>query len=127
MTQPPMRISASVLGTPDARALGAFYARLLGWPIVDNQQFWVMVRPPGGGTGLSFQHEPDFVAPVWPPQPGKPQMQSHLDIAVPDLDAGVTWALEAGARLADHQPQDQVRVMVDPVGHLFDLFPGPVT
>lgn len=51
---------------------------------------------------------------------------SHLDIAVEDLEAGVAFALEAGATLAEFQPQKEVRVMLDPVGHPFGLFPGPV-
>jgi catechol 2,3-dioxygenase-like lactoylglutathione lyase family enzyme len=121
-----MRISATVLGTPDPQELGAFYARLLDWTVVKNDPVWVMVRPPSGGTGLSFQHEPDYVRPVWPPAPGQQQMMSHLDIAVEDLEAGVAWALDAGAVLADFQPQKHVRVLLDPAGHPFCLFPGPV-
>jgi len=121
-----MRISATVLGAPDPRALGAFYARLLGWTIVQNDPAWVMVRPPSGGTGLSFQLEINHVPPVWPPVPGEQQMMTHLDIAVDDLEAGVAHALAAGATLAAFQPQAHVRVMVDPAGHLFCLFPGPV-
>ncbi len=126
MTQPHMRISATVLGAPDPQALGAFYARLLGWTVVKDEPGWVMVRPLSGGAGLSFQHEPDHVPPVWPPVPGEQQMMSHLDIAVEDLDAAVAWAVAAGARLADYQPQQHVRVMFDPAGHPFCLFPGPV-
>lgn len=126
MAQPRMRISATVLGAPDPRALGSFYARLLGWDVVENEPEWVMVRPPAGGTGLSFQHEQHFVAPVWPAVPGEQQMTSHLDIAVDDLEAGVAWAIDAGATLAAFQPQDDVRVMLDPAGHPFCLFPGPV-
>ncbi|MGB7237372.1 MAG: VOC family protein [Rhodococcus sp. (in: high G+C Gram-positive bacteria)] len=33
------------------------------------------------------------------------------------------WATEQGATLADHQPQVGVRVMIDPDGHPFCLFP----
>ena len=126
MERPPMRISATVLGTPDPPGLGAFYARLLGWTVVHNEPEWVMVKPPSNGTGLSFQLEADHVPPVWPPMPGAQQMMTHLDIAVADLEAGVAWALEAGARLADYQPQEHVRVMVDPAVHLFWLFPADV-
>ncbi len=49
-------------------------------------------------------------------------MMIHLDIEVDDLDDGVAWAIEAGATLAEHQPQDDVRVMLDPAGHPFCLF-----
>jgi catechol 2,3-dioxygenase-like lactoylglutathione lyase family enzyme len=121
-----MRISATVLGTPEPQALGAFYARLLGWSVITNDPAWVRVRPPSGGSGLSFQLETDYVPPVWPPQPGAQQMMSHLDIAVEDLATGVAWAIDVGATLADFQPQADVRVMLDPAGHPFCLFPGPV-
>ena len=42
-----MRISATVLGTPDPPGLGAFYADLLGWNVVHNEPDWVMVDPAG--------------------------------------------------------------------------------
>ncbi len=121
-----MRISATTIGAPDPRALGAFYAKLLGWTVVENEPEWVTVRPPDGGTGLSFQHEQYFVPPVWPAEPGKQQMTSHLDIAVDDLETAVAWAVEAGAKPAGFQPQDDVHVMLDPVGNPFCLFPGEV-
>lgn len=124
MTQPRMQISATVLDAPDAGALAGFYERLLGWTRVADEPGWVMLRPPSGGTGLSFQSEPNFVAPIWPSAPGAQQMMTHLDIAVEDLEEGVAWARDAGARLADFQPQEHVRVMLDPVGHPFCLFPG---
>ncbi len=49
-------------------------------------------------------------------------MQVHLDVEVDDLDAGVAYAVEAGATLAEFQPQDDVRVLIDPVGHPFCLW-----
>jgi catechol 2,3-dioxygenase-like lactoylglutathione lyase family enzyme len=125
MAEPRMKVSAMVLGAPDPAALARFYARLLGWEIVEEESGWVVIRPPSGGTGLSFQHEPGFVPPVWPREPGKQQLASHLDIAVDDLEAAVARAIELGATVADHQPQQDVKVMRDPAGHVFDLFPGP--
>jgi catechol 2,3-dioxygenase-like lactoylglutathione lyase family enzyme len=131
MERPAMRVASVVLGAPDPRGLGAFYERLLGWTVVADEgarpgypaeDGWVMLRPQDGGAGLSFQWEPDYVPPVWPPEPGAQAMMLHLDIAVADLEAGVAWALEAGARLAEHQPQERVRVLLDPAGHPFCLF-----
>ena len=121
--RPRTRISATVIGAPDPRVLADFYERLLGWGRRADEPGWVMLGPPEGGTGLSFQQEVDFVAPVWPAGAGDQQMQLHLDIGVDDLDAGVAWAIECGASEAAHQPQDGVRVMLDPVGHPFCLFP----
>jgi len=50
------------------------------------------------------------------------QIMEHLEVAVTDVDEAVAWALSAGAALADHQPQDHVRVMLDPAGHPFCFF-----
>jgi catechol 2,3-dioxygenase-like lactoylglutathione lyase family enzyme len=122
MTQPPIRLVATVLGAPDPAALARFYLRLLGWELVEEGSGWVFIRPSSGGTGLSFQHEPYFVPPVWPPEPGEQQLIAHLDIAVDDLAAAVAQAVDLGATVADHQPQEHVRVMRDPAGHVFDLF-----
>jgi hypothetical protein len=63
---------------------------------------------------------------VWPPVQNRQQMMIHLDIGVEDLDAGVAWALEIGATLAGHQPQEGLRVLLDPAGHPFCLFPDQV-
>ena len=88
----------------------------------------MQLRPPSGGTGvsLSFEFEADYVPPVWPSAAGEQQIMTHIDIAVADLDEAVAWAVEAGATLAAHQPQKHVRVMLDPAGHPFCLFPGQV-
>jgi hypothetical protein len=53
---------------------------------------------------------------------GRQNASQHLDIAVADLDEAVRWALGAGAVLADVQPREAVRVMLDPAGHPFYLF-----
>jgi catechol 2,3-dioxygenase-like lactoylglutathione lyase family enzyme len=136
VAQPRMRVVSAVLGGPDPRALAAFYARMLGWTVaVDEparpglpaEDGWVMLRPASGGTGLaalSFQYEPDYTPPVWPSRAGAQAMMIHLDIEVDDLDAAVAWALRAGATVAEFQPQDGVRVLLDPAGHPFCLFPG---
>jgi catechol 2,3-dioxygenase-like lactoylglutathione lyase family enzyme len=138
MDQPRMRISSVVIGAPDPRALGAFYRQLLGWTVeTENgprlgfpaEDGWVMLRPPSdesGLRGLAIQWEPDYKPPAWPPVPGEPQMMMHLDIAVEDLDGAVARAVQAGATLAEHQPHQYVRTLLDPAGHPFDLFAGPV-
>jgi hypothetical protein len=45
----------------------------------------------------------------------------HLDIEVKDLDAAIADAVALGARVAEFQPQDNVRVLLDPAGHPFCL------
>ena len=94
-------MSAAVLDSGDPRALAEFYERLLGWMVVVSEPArpgeaaedgWVMLRSPEGGTGLSFQYDANYVAPVWPAGTGDQQMMVHLDIAVENLDKGVTFA-----------------------------------
>jgi catechol 2,3-dioxygenase-like lactoylglutathione lyase family enzyme len=122
MASPRFSMSATVLGTPDPPGLATFYAQLLGWDVTWNEPDWAMIKPPGGGSGLSFQLETEHVEPVWPARDGDQQMQLHLDIAVDDLSLAVARAVELGARQAEFQPQDNVRVMLDPAGHPFCLF-----
>lgn len=119
---PRMALSGIVLDSPDPQALAAFYRRLLGWTVDQDEPDWVKLIPPGGGAGLSFQTEPAYVRPTWPAGPGDQHMMLHLDIAVDDLDAAGAHAAAAGAVLAEHQPQDDVRVYLDPAGHPFCLF-----
>ena len=96
---------------------------LAGWTLLIEEPDWVQLRPPGGGRpALSFQLEPNYVRPVWPTVPGDPQMSAHLDIQVNDLESAGAYAVAAGAVLADYQPQDDVRVYLDPAGHPFCLF-----
>ena len=49
-------------------------------------------------------------------------MMAHLEILVDDLDAAVAVAVAAGATVAEFQPQDGVRVCLDPDGHPFCLY-----
>ena len=115
-------LTAAVLDTTDPPGLARFYQALLGWPIGSQDPTWVTLRPPGGGAGLSFQLEPLHAAPTWPAAEGAPQMQVHLDIEVDDLPTAVSDVLAAGGRLADFQPQEHVRVCLDPAGHPFCLW-----
>ena len=119
---PRFTLTAAVLDAPDARDLAGFYQRLLGWPIGRDEPDWVTLRPPGGGAGLSFQTETAYARPTWPAGPGDQQMMVHLDIEVDDLDAAGAHARAAGAVLADYQPQQDVRVYLDPAGHPFCLW-----
>lgn len=126
------RLAATVLDSADPFALAAFYQQLFEWPdlVVEEappggppQDGWLMLRAPDGGVGLSFQYEPNYSPPVWPAGAGDPLMMMHLDVAVADLDAAVDRAVGLGATMAEHQPQEDVRVMLDPDGHPFCLFP----
>lgn len=123
--RPATRLSGTTLDAPDPIALAAFYRHLLGWETVDEDPEWVKLRSPEGGAGLSFQLQDRYVPPVWPAADGAQQMQSHLEIGVEDLEGAVAHAVAGGATVAEFQPQEGVRVLLDPVGHPFCLFlPG---
>src|SRR5260370_3920963 len=85
--RPVMTVTSIVLDAPDAGALAAFYRRLLSWEVRSEEPGWVTLRAPGGGAGLAFQEEANYVRPVWPAGPDDQQMMTHLDIEVDDLDA----------------------------------------
>jgi hypothetical protein len=115
----------TVLDAPDGPALAQFYARLLGWQVFPGDDGGAVAPAEDAGYYLGFQTEEHYVRPVWPAGPGDPQMSMHLDIAVDDLEQAVAHAVECGAVQADHQPQDDVRVMLDPAGHPFCLYLDP--
>lgn len=122
--RPRLRVTSVTLAASDARRLAEFYSRLLRLPITTDEPGWVQIRPasPDLGPVLSFEHDQHFTRPTWPSAPGGQNATAHLDVVVDDLDAAVTWALEAGAQLDPFQPQPDVRVMRDPDGHPFCLF-----
>jgi catechol 2,3-dioxygenase-like lactoylglutathione lyase family enzyme len=122
MDRPQMTLTAVVLGAPDARGLAAFYRQLLGWETRADEPDWMALAAPGGGAGLSFQSEAGHVPPAWPAGPDDQQMMMHLDIEVGDLAAAGAHAVRCGATLAEFQPQDNVRVYLDPAGHPFCLW-----
>ena len=123
--RPRLRVSHVNLGCRDVPALLDFYQRLLGWEVEESSPEWAVLRDPAGGVALAFQAEPQHVAPVWPPSgPGDQQMQLHLEIEVDDLAAASAHAEACGAPASAFQPQDDVRVHVDPAGHPFCLYTG---
>ena len=117
-----LTLSGIVLNSPDPSALARFYSGLLGWEIVEDSPDWAQLRNPDGGIKLSVQIEDIYVPPVWPAAPGEQQMMLHLDILVDDLEAASAHARACGATLAEFQPQEDVRVHLDPDGHPFCLF-----
>jgi catechol 2,3-dioxygenase-like lactoylglutathione lyase family enzyme len=112
----------TVLGSPDPQALARFYSELLGWPIGTDTAQWCTIRFPDAPANLAFQLETEHRRPTWPAGPDDQQMMMHLDIGVRDLAGSVAAAVGLGATVADFQPQDDVRVLIDPDGHPFCLY-----
>lgn len=121
-TRPTLHFQTVNIDCADASDMAAFYSRLLGWTITWADGSFILMRDPNGGAGLSFQGRPDYIPPVWPEQPGEQEKMMHLEIKVDDLPAALAFALECGAREADFQGRDDVRVMLDPASHPFCLF-----
>ncbi len=109
----------NAIEAPDPEALAAFYSQLLEWPVVHQEPGTSVVAAPQGSIYVVFQQADDYVPPVWPPADGQQRTMMHFDFQVGDLDSAVAEAVELGARLAEDQPQDNVRVLLDPAGHPF--------
>jgi catechol 2,3-dioxygenase-like lactoylglutathione lyase family enzyme len=105
----------------DPEAMAEFYGKLLGWEVRSRDHDFVLLANPAGGPDISFQEYEDYEPPVWPEEPAALRKMVHLDMRVDDLDEAVAFALACGARLADYQGRDDLRVMLDPAGHPFCL------
>ena len=132
MNRPSMRVAGPTLDAADPIALADFYERLLGWSIARREgprlgqpstDGWALLRSPAGDMKIEVQWDPHYRPPVWPSVAGEQLMMMHLDVGVGDVEAGIQWAVGQGARVAEHQPQADVMVMLDPEGHPFCLFP----
>ena len=111
-----------VVDAPDVAVLARFYSQLRGWPIWKENATGATLDLGDGVAYLDIQYNPDYVRPIWPGAAGSQQMMMHLDFEVSDLQAEVARALELGAELPEFQPQDNVRVLLDPAGHPFCLY-----
>ncbi len=111
----------TAMEAPDPSALARFYSQLLDWPIGHEEPGTAIVAAPNGPVYLVFQQADGYEPPVWPPAGGRQRPMMHFDFQVGDLASAVAEAIELGATLADHQPQENVRVLFDPAGHPFCL------
>lgn len=131
MERPRLQVTSITVGTDDPHGLAQFYRDLLGWRVTGDDPpddelgpGWAQLKPPEGESGptLNFEGERRFRRPVWPAVEGGQNATQHLDIWVRDLATATEWAVSKGAVLAEFQPQDDVRVLLDPSGHPFCLF-----
>ena len=104
------------LDSADARRDARFWSTVLGWDVAHEQDEYAMLSGPGG-LALGFGTVADYQPPAWPNPNGTKQF--HLDVAVDDIDAGAAACVAAGATLADPQPGETWRVLLDPSGHPF--------
>ena len=111
----------TAIEAPDPGGLARFYSDLLGWPVGHEEPGTAILAAPEGSIYIVFQQATDYKEPVWPPVDGEQRPMMHFDFQVGDLDSAVEDALGLGATLADHQPQEHLRVLRDPAGHPFCL------
>ncbi len=111
----------TAIEAPDPAALAGFYSQLLGWSIGHEESGTVVVAAPEAPIYVVFQEATDYQRPVWPTEKGQQRPMMHFDFQVADLDAAVAEAVALGATVAEYQPQENVRVLLDPVGHPFCL------
>jgi catechol 2,3-dioxygenase-like lactoylglutathione lyase family enzyme len=111
----------TAIEAPDPSALARFYSDLLDWPVVHEEPGTAVLAAPGGSSFVVFQQADGYRAPVWPPVEGEQRPMMHLDVQVGDLDAAAADAVALGATVAGTQPQEDVRVLLDPAGHPFCL------
>jgi hypothetical protein len=103
------------------RCAGEVLLELLDWPIGHEEPGTAILAAPQGSIFVVFQQATDYQAPVWPPVDGEQRPMMHFDFQVGDLDSAVAEAVALGATVAAHQPQETVRVLLDPAGHPFCL------
>jgi predicted enzyme related to lactoylglutathione lyase len=111
----------AAIEAPDPASLARFYSELLDWPIGHEEPGTTIVAAPGGTSFLDVQQAEGYDPPSWPPVEGAQRAMQHLDFQVGDLDEAVEDALRLGATVAKSQPQQNVRVLIDPSGHPFCL------
>jgi catechol 2,3-dioxygenase-like lactoylglutathione lyase family enzyme len=118
MKEGPMigKLRTVMLDAADITALSEFYIALAGWTRVRGDDEWIVVTTQDGWR-LAFQRALDHVPPRWP-DPAYPQ-QGHLDLRVPDLEAGTERAVALGASLLSRN--ETWYTLADPAGHPFDL------
>src|SRR3954452_9008032 len=111
----------TTIEAPDPGGLARFYSDLLGLPIGHEEPGTAVVAAGPHGPFFVFQQADGYRPPVWPPVDGQQRPMMHFDFQVGDLDAAVADAVALGATVATAQPQENVRVLLDPAGHPFCL------
>lgn len=116
------QLEKTVFDCPDPRALAAFYAKVLGMQVLEDDPDWVVIGRDQHMRELAFQKVEPYVAPHWPDS--RHPQQLHVDIAVEDFDTAIDAVLALGAVRRPGAPETGYRVFEDPAGHPFCLVHG---
>jgi hypothetical protein len=135
---PRPRLCQVVIDTLNARATAEFWRQLLGLVYRPGHEppataaddpagrDWLNLYDPDGEPRLAFQQVPALTPTTWPDH-AVPQ-QLHLDLtvaSVAELDAVHERVLSLGGKLRldrSDDPEEPLRVYVDPAGHTFCVF-----
>ena len=111
--QPIARFAGVSLDCADPAALADFYLELLGGQVLWRSAGSAGLRVPG--VVLVMQRVAEYRPPAWP---GSSVV--HLNLTAGDgVAAAAARAVEAGAVLAEYQPDPRWRILLDPAGHPF--------
>ena len=114
----PASLAMVTLDCADPGPVSQFWAALLGYDVAFGDENYAMLRG-ADGPAIGFGRVEDYQPPSWPNEHGSKQF--HLDLAVDDIEATERRCLELGATVADPQPGETWRVLIDPAGHPFCL------
>ncbi|HEY7816073.1 MAG TPA: VOC family protein [Nakamurella sp.] len=115
--RPAVTLGMITVDCADAAIAAEFWSTLMGWEVVASGDGYAMLS--GGGHTVGFGSVPDYDPPPWPNENGSKQF--HFDLACADIAATQARAVEFGATVADPQPGETWRVLIDPSGHPFCL------
>ena len=110
-------IAMITLDCAEVGPVADFWRAALGYEQVagDGENYAMLKTEHGPALGLGKVE--DYQAPGWPNERGSKQF--HLDLAAADMDAETERLVGLGATLAEPQPGDTWRVLLDPAGHPF--------
>jgi hypothetical protein len=110
------RLGAVSLDGDDPKSLAEFWRDLLELEVMFESEDFVALK--GAGVLITTQRVADHRPSDWPETTVPKQI--HLELAVTDLEAVETRAVELGAVTSQTQPNPDVwRVLHDPAGHPF--------
>jgi hypothetical protein len=98
--------------------LAEFWKAALGYEqVAGDGADYAMLSDGSGGPALGIGKVDEYAPPEWPNEHGSKQF--HLDLAADDVDAETERLVGLGATLAEPQPGETWRVLLDPAGHPF--------
>jgi Glyoxalase-like domain len=110
-------IAMITLDCAEVTPVADFWKAALGYEQLagDGESYAMLKGETGPALGLGKVE--DYRAPGWPNEHGSKQF--HLDLAAEDIDAEAERLVGLGATMADPQPGETWRVLLDPAGHPF--------